>query len=274
MLSMFMIEFFPSPTVALILFGFSVHWYGLMYFAAFLLAFFLLPRLQKYRSLSLTQDDWATLLSWAIVGVLVGGRLGFVLFYEPSYFLHHPLEIAAVWNGGMSSHGGFIGVVLALAYAGKKKGIDLLALADTVVVPAAIGLALGRIGNFINGELYGTVTNLPWVVATDGLEGLRHPAQMYAVLKDLFLAWVCLRHLIIPGSLRGRTFALFLALYGALRFVVEYFREQPYGFIDLKIVSLSVGQLLTIPIIIVGVWLWWKLGNARRADHVQNPDVL
>jgi len=274
MLFMFMIELFPSPTVALTLFGFSVHWYGLMYFAAFLLAFFLLPKLQQYRSLTLTQDDWATILSWAIVGVLVGGRLGFVLFYEPSYFLHHPLEIAAVWNGGMSSHGGFIGVVLALVYAGRRRGIALLALADIIVVPAAIGLALGRIGNFINGELYGTVTNLSWAVAAEGLEGLRHPAQMYAVLKDLFLAWVCLRHLLAPGSLRGRTFALFLALYGALRFVVEYFREQPYGFIDLKIVSLSVGQLLTIPIIIVGVWLWWKLGNVRRADHAQNPDVL
>src|SRR5262245_54348329 len=112
-----MISFFPSREVALSIGSFSLHWYGLLYFAAFVVAWYLLPRLQKYRGLNLSSDEWSSILSWAVVGVIVGGRLGFVLFYEPSYYLSHPLEIFAVWKGGMASHGGFIGVALAMFWA-------------------------------------------------------------------------------------------------------------------------------------------------------------
>ncbi|MBU0766247.1 prolipoprotein diacylglyceryl transferase [Patescibacteria group bacterium] len=259
-----MIHLFPSRTIALELLGLSIHWYGLMYLAGFVLAFLLLPRLQKWRGLDLSKDDWAQLLSWGIIGVIVGGRLGFVLFYEPGFFVRYPLEIIQVWHGGMSSHGGFIGVAISLYIISRKRNINLLALADCLAVPIALGLAFGRVGNFINGELYGVVTNVPWAMKFPEIEGLRHPTQLYAVVKDLLIAGVCFWHLkkVKPIYL-GRTFALFLMLYGILRYLLEYFRDQPYGFFDLWFILLSRGQLLTIPMIIVGYVLWRKFGPRK-----------
>lgn len=258
-----MIHFFPSRVVALELFGFPIHWYGLMYLAAFLAAFYLLPRLQKHRGLSLSRDEWATLLSWAVIGVLAGGRLGFVLFYEPAYFLKNPLEVVQVWHGGMSSHGGFLGVTLALLYTCRKLRIHPLALADTLAVPVAIGLAFGRMGNFINEELYGTVTAVPWAMEFSGAEGLRHPTQIYAIFKDLFIAAVCFWHLRRRPAAQGKTMGLMLMLYGALRFIVEHFREQPYDVLALGSVVFTRGQLLTIPLFLAGLYLWM-----RRQDRV------
>ena len=245
-----MIAFFPSRTVALELFGFSVHWYGLLYLAGFLLAWALLPKLQKYRQLSLSADDWSGLLSAAVLGVIVGGRLGFVLFYEPAYFVAHPIEIFQVWHGGMSSHGGFLGVTVALLIALRKKTIDdKLRLADVVVTPIALGLMLGRLGNYINQELYGTVTTLPWGIIVPGEEGLRHPTQLYAMAKDLLIAALCFLHVRRVQARHGETLALFLMLYGTLRFVVEHFRVQDY---DLWL-GLTRGQLLTLPIFLAGL---------------------
>lgn len=249
-----MIQLFPSRQVALELFGFGIHWYGLLYFAAFVIAWFLLPRLQKYRGLQYSSEDWSNILSWAVVGVIVGGRLGYVLFYNPVYFLQHPLEIFAVWQGGMSSHGGFIGVALALAWIMRTRITDLLLVADVIVVPIAIGLALGRIGNFINQELYGTVTSVPWAIAIPGVEGLRHPTQIYAVIKDLFIAGVCFWYLQRKPVIPGRTLALFLMLYSVLRFIVEFFRDQHGIYYGL----FSEGQILTIPLMAVGVALWLR----------------
>ena len=265
-----MISFFPSRAVAIELFGLSIHWYGLMYLLAFLLAFVLLPRLQRFRGLSLTKDDWASLLSWGIIGVIVGGRLGFVIFYEPTHFAEYPLEIFQIWHGGMSSHGGFLGVAIAFAYACKKKGIDPLLLADLLVVPIAIGLALGRIGNFINEELYGVVTTMSWAINVTGVEGLRHPTQLYAVAKDLLIAGVCLWHLrMVKPVIVGRTFALFLILYSVLRYIVEYFRVQEYGLLHFGLITMSRGQLLTVPLLIVGVILWWQLGRNASSQVPQ-----
>jgi phosphatidylglycerol---prolipoprotein diacylglyceryl transferase len=249
-----MIEFFPSRTVAVEIGGFGIHWYGLLYFAAFMLAAWLLPRLQKHRGLSLTQDEWSSILMWGVVGVIVGGRLGYVLFYQPSYYLSHLFEVIAVWNGGMSSHGGFIGVVLAMFWALRKYSWpEKWKIADTIVVPIAIGLALGRLGNFINQELYGTVTSLPWGISVPGIEGLRHPTQIYAIIKDLGIAFVCYLFLRSSKPKNGQVVAVFLMLYGLLRFVVEIFRDQTgvsmFG-------PLSEGQVLTIPVFIIGLMLW------------------
>ena len=257
-----MVQFFPSRTVALGLFGFDVHWYGLMYLLGFLIAWYLLPRLQKYRDLSLTRDDWANVLAWAVIGVIVGGRLGYVFFYQPLYFLDHPDKIIAIWEGGMSSHGGFIGVTIALLWALRMQKGNLLAIADTVVVPVAIGLALGRIGNFINQELYGTITSLPWGITVPDVVGLRHPTQIYAVFKDLFIAGVCYWYLKYSRPvLPGRTCALFLMLYGVLRFLLEYVRIQEYPLIDVGVLLLSRGQILTLGILVVGVGMWWRVGR-------------
>ena len=262
--TLFMPVFFPSRTVALELFGFSIHWYGVCYLVGFLLAYFLLPRLQKYRDLSLTVDQWSGVLTAAILGVLLGGRLGYVLFYDLSYFLHRPLQIFAVWNGGMSSHGGFLGVGIALLIFTRRKNIPLLPLLDCLVIPAAIGLALGRIGNLINGELFGTVTALPWGMRFPGVPGVRHPAQLYAVIKDLSIALLCVMHLrrsSFPPA--GRTFALFLILYGILRFFLEYFRAQQYPVWQMAGLAFSRGQLLTVPIVLFGVGLWMWIRTKR-----------
>lgn len=187
-----MIELFPSRAIAATVFGFSIHWYGVMYFLAFLLTYLLIARFQHYRSLQLSREQIQSILSWAICGVILGGRLGYVVFYEPVYFLHHPLEIFAVWNGGMASHGGFIGVAIALFYALRTHQVPVLAFMDVAVIPIAVGLALGRFGNFINWELYGTVTDVPWAIAIPGVEGLRHPTFFYSMMKDLWIAAICL----------------------------------------------------------------------------------
>ncbi len=251
-----MISFFPERAIALTLGPVDVHWYGIMYALGFLLGIWMLPRLLKIAKLSLTAQDRETLVMWVFFGVLLGGRLGFVLFYGGSYFLDHPLKILAVWEGGMSSHGGFIGVCLALFLFTSRKHIDFFRLADVLVIPIAIGLALGRLGNLINGELYGTVTSLPWGIHFPNVEGLRHPTQIYAILKDLFIASVCYLHLVRNADRHvppGRTGAWFLVLYGFLRFVVEIFRDQPYGYTGILGLSISRGQLLTIPIFLVGI---------------------
>lgn len=252
-----MIDFFPSRTIAFAVLGWPVHWYGVLYLLAFVIAWWLLPRIQQYRSLELSKEVWGDILSWAVGGVIVGGRLGYVLFYRPTYFAAHPLDILALWQGGMSSHGGFIGVAVALAVVLRKHRLPWRDIADLITVPVAIGLALGRIGNFINQELYGVVTDLPWGISIPGVEGLRHPTQLYAVAKDLFIAVVCMLHL-RHSQCVGRTMAIFLLLYGLLRFSLEFLREQQDSLVFIGSLVLSRGQILTLPLMLAGLVLWWR----------------
>lgn len=259
-----MFTLFPSRTVAIEVFGFAVHWYGLLYLAGFLLAWWLLPRLQRYRGLTLTREEWERLLGYAVLGVILGGRLGFVLFYEPRYFLAHPLEIFAVWEGGMASHGGFLGVAVALLLARRRVKIDPWKLADIAVIPAAIGLAIGRIGNLINQELYGTVTALPFGIAIPGVEGLRHPTPLYDAIYNLLIAGACFWYLRRTRSVPGRTCALFLMLYAVCRFFIEFLRVQDYSPLSVLGIVLTRGQALTVPVFIAGAFLWWYLRKERR----------
>lgn len=248
-----MISFFPSRMVAVDVWGFGIHWYGLLYFVAFLIGWLLLPRIQKYRNLSLDADAWSQLLSAAVIGVIVGGRLGYVLFYGPAYYAQHPLEIFAVWNGGMASHGGFIGVTLACIYVLRKQSWDhILRIADVVVIPVTIGLGLGRIGNFINQELYGTVTSLPWGMSFPGAEGLRHPIQFYDFSAMMVLALILFFSLKSKPVRPGRTLALFLILYGIVRFLIEFIRDQA----GVPVYLLTEGQWLTIPVLLIGLFLF------------------
>lgn len=227
------------------------------------------PKLLKIADIDLSAKDRETFVLWVFLGVLLGGRLGFVLFYGGSYFVENPAKILAVWEGGMSSHGGFIGVFLALLIFSTRKHIDLFRLADVLVIPAAIGLALGRLGNFINGELYGTLTTLPWGMSFPNAEGIRHPTQLYALFKDALIASVCYLHLssFAHTNIRsGRTAGYFLILYGVLRFIVEIFRDQPYGFVDVLGVDVSRGQLFTIPVFIAGVIvIFLRRNRSQRA---------
>ncbi len=253
-----MISFFPSRQIALELGPLEIHWYGVMYAISFLVGLYLLPRMVSLARLEVNTRDREAIFLAAFLGVILGGRLGFVVFYGGSYFVSHPLEVFAVWKGGMSSHGGFVGVILALAFVAWRKHIDIFRLGDAVVVPVAIGLALGRFGNFINGELYGVATSMPWGMYFPGAEGLRHPTQIYAVLKDLCIALVCFVHLQRIMAVRpGQTAAIFLILYSILRFIVEIYREQPYGFVAVLGYQLSRGQLLTIPILTAGLVMYF-----------------
>lgn len=257
-----MIFLFPSRTVALELFGFPIRWYGLLYLAGFLLAWWLLPRLQRYRGLEIAREEWERILGFSVLGVILGGRLGFVLFYEPMYFLAHPARIFAVWEGGMASHGGFLGVAVALFFALRRTPVGFRAFADLAVIPAALGLALGRIGNLINQELYGTVTTLPWGIAIPGVEGLRHPTPLYDALYNILIAAMCFLHLARPRPVPGRTCALFFMLYAVFRFLIEFLRAQEYAPLNLSVVVLTRGQALTVPVFLVGVFLWWKAGRS------------
>lgn len=260
-----MIHFFPERAIALTIGTFSIHWYGIMYLLGFLLGAWLLKKLQHYRHLSLSDDEQSSLIVHIILGVLIGGRLGYVLLYEPLTYLKNPFEILAVWHGGMASHGGFIGVGLALLIFCTKKKISIWNVLDVIVVPVAIGLALGRLGNFINGELYGTVTTQPWGMQFPGVVGVRHPTQIYAILKDLTIAITCYYHLKLTAKKHtaGFTTALFLTMYGCLRFIVEMFREQPFGFFTIGPIELSYGQMYTLPIILIGVGLWMYRARIR-----------
>lgn len=256
-----MIQFLPSRSVALALGQFEIHWYGIMYMLGFLIGLWLLPKFLQYRKLTLNERQRESLFVSVFLGVLLGGRLGYIFFYGGTFYLEHPAEIIAVWHGGMSSHGGFIGVFFALFYFARRHHIHFFALLDVLIVPIAIGLALGRLGNLINGELYGTVTNLPWAMGFPGVEGSRHPTQVYAMLKNLFLACVCFLHLrssVGAAKKVGQTTALFLILYSVLRFAVEFFREQTYESISLYGILLSRGQLLTIPLFALGLALYLR----------------
>lgn len=251
-----MIDFFPSRAVALSLGSLHIHWYGIMYLLAFLLGLPLVARLQKFRNLQLSAKQLETLSVSVFLGVLLGGRLGFVMFYGGTYYREHVMEVLAVWHGGMSSHGGFIGVAIALLLFARRQKISLFALTDALAVPVAVGLALGRVGNLINGELYGTLTTVPWGMHFPGVEGLRHPTQLYAIAKDLCIALVCMRLLTrenLKKQTPGLVTASLLILYAILRSTVEIFRDQPYGYANVAGILISRGQLLTVPVFLLGI---------------------
>jgi phosphatidylglycerol:prolipoprotein diacylglycerol transferase len=246
-----MFSFFPSRAVAFTLLDFPVHWYGIMYLLGFLMVYKLAPKLQRYRDLYLRKSDWSNLLSWVIIAVIVGGRLGYVFFYDWAYFKTSPMEIFAIWNGGMASHGGFIGVaIVAWLYARWHK-ISLFKLLDSAVVPIALALALGRVGNYINIELYGTVTDLPWGQSIPGIEGLRHPTAVYAILKNTTIGIICMLALTKSKKV-GLPTACFVIFYAVFRFIVEFFRIPTVDNTELFGVMFTQGQLLTVPLFVLG----------------------
>lgn len=250
-------EFDP---VALQLGPLAIRWYGLMYLVAFA-AFYALGRWRlahthQRAATGLAAADVEDLLFHGVLGVVIGGRLGYVLFYKPAYYLQHPLEIFAVWQGGMAFHGGLIGVLVACAWFARSKGLPFLVLMDFVAPLVPLGLAAGRLGNFINGELWGRATDLPWamVFPQSGTAVPRHPSQLYqfageGLLLFALLAWFSSR----PRPV-GRVSGLFLVGYGVARFLAEFARE-PDAFLGLLAGGLSMGQLLSLPMVAAGLWL-------------------
>jgi len=235
----------------------AVHWYGLMY----LLAFMLFLWLGKLRIRTLNRPGWDDkmmddLLFYGILGVVLGGRLGEVLFYNPSYYLSRPLEILAVWQGGMSFHGGFLGVLVAMAFFARQHKLSWLQLMDFIAPLVPLGLGAGRIGNFINAELWGRPTNVVWGMVFPNVDDLpRHPSQLYEFALEglaLFaLMWLYSRKPRAEGAVSG----LFLIGYGSFRFFVEYTRNPDDGIFGLMSFGISMGQWLSLPMVIVGLML-------------------
>jgi len=197
----------------------QLRWYGLMYMVSFIIGYFLLKKLAKERRLKLSSDDLYDLLFYIIIGVMVGGRIGYVLFYDLRGYLQAPLDILKIWQGGMSFHGGLIGIVLATLYITKKKGWDFWEISDLICAGVPIGLGLGRIGNFINGELYGRPTSLPWgIVFPEGGEMARHPSQIYEALLEGLVLYLILRWLFRKNYQPGTVVWGLIGFYGLFDF--------------------------------------------------------
>ena len=256
--------------VALSLGPIQIHWYGLTYLVAFGLFLFLAARRVGkpwYAEAGWTRRDVEDMLFYGVVGVVVGGRLGYALFYKPGHYLANPLEILQVWKGGMSFHGGFLGVVLALMWFGVQRKRSWLQIGDIVAPCAPTGLASGRVGNFINGELWGRAADpsLPWamVFPQSGSAIARHPSQVYQFLLEGLLLFLLLWWYGRKPRAPGRVMAAFIIGYGVFRFIAEYFR-QPDAHLGLLALGMSMGQWLCLPMIATGAGLWWWFG--RRAE--------
>jgi len=256
--------------VALSLGPLKVHWYGLMYLLAFA-QFWWLGRRRIVAQAAVTSQGWTLqqlddLLFYGVLGVVIGGRLGQVLFYEPGYYLSQPLEVFALWKGGMSFHGGFLGVLAAMALYARKSGRVWSEITDFIAPLVPLGLACGRVGNFINGELWGRVADpaLPWAMVFPAVDQLpRHPSQLYqAGLEGLALfvvLWLYARR-VRP---RGAVSAVFLIGYGGLRWLAEYFRAPDAGIFGFSH-AVSMGQWLSLPMILVGL-VFVVLAHRRSA---------
>lgn len=287
----------PFPDISPNLFAFelfgreiALRWYALAYIAGLLFGWWIILRAIRNPSLwagnpPVTSEQVERFFIWVVVGVILGGRLGYVLFYEPGTYLAEPWRIPFVWEGGMSFHGGFAGVVVAGILFCRREGISMLSMGDLLAVATPLGLALGRLSNFVNAELWGRPTELPWGVifpgtaaqTCPGIEGLcaRHPSQLYQAALEGFLLLAVLLWLAFrrgwfkrPGALMG----VFLTGYGIARFVVEFVRQpdaqfvspgNPIGWaVQIGDFGLTMGQLLSLPMIAAGLWFILRARSA------------
>lgn len=234
----------------------EIRYYGLMYVLGFLFIYYMLRYLSREKKLELSNDEITDLMSYLIIGVIVFARLFYVAAYNLNYYLSNPIKIIAVWEGGLSFHGGLIGAVIVGLWYCKKKNLKFYDLADFFVIPLGIALFLGRIGNFINGELYGRVTNLPWGVKFQSAEGFRHPSQLYEAGKNL-LIFIVQWHIKDKELPKGFRFWLFVVMYSSLRFIIEFFREPDaqIGFVY----GLTLGQWINLVMFLVGIIFFVKI---------------
>ena len=252
--------------VALQLGPLAVHWYGLTYLAAFGLFFFLATlrlRHEPYASITgpgaWSRRDIEDILFLGVMGVVVGGRIGYCLFYKPGYYLSHPLEIFFVWQGGMSFHGGMLGVLVSQLWFAHSRQRPWLQVMDFIAPCVPTGLAAGRVGNFINGELWGRFSSpdLPWgmVFRHSGSMLPRHASEVYQFLLEGLLLFVLLWLYARKPRKMGQVSGAFLFGYGVFRFIAEFFRE-PDDFLGILALGMSMGQWLCVPMIVAGLWLW------------------
>jgi len=251
----------PYPEIDPVLFAIgpiAIRWYALAYIAGLVLGWRYMRWLSGREPVFTTKQAIDDFLLWATIGVVIGGRLGYVLFYNPGYYLSHPVEILYVWTGGMSFHGGFLGVVVAVVLFSRSLGVHPLRFGDLCALAAPIGLFFGRVANFINGELFGRPTDVPWAMVFPAGGPLpRHPSQLYeAALEGLLLFFILLAVELgtdwrsRPGLMTG----VFVAGYGVSRFIVEFAREPDEHLTDLAL-GMSMGQWLSLPMILIGLGL-------------------
>lgn len=228
-------------------------WYGLMYLLGLLAAYFLIRHRAAAQHIPLHATQLSDLIVYAAFGVFLGGRLGYTLFYNTEYYLLHPAKILAVWEGGMSFHGGLLGTCFALWLFCYKKGFAVYSIADLAAQAVPIGLGLGRLGNFINGELFGRPTDVAWcMVFPKGGAACRHPSQLYEAMLEGAVLWSFLWFLGKRTTPPGTVFWSFIAGYGLLRSVAELFRE-PDAHLGFILGPVTMGQLLSLPMILIGL---------------------
>lgn len=253
-----MLQYPLIDPVALQLGPVAIHWYGLMYLLGFAAVWLLGRRRIRQGHSTVSLRELEDIIFYGVVGVVIGGRLGYTLFYKPGYYLSHPLEILSIWEGGMSFHGGLIGVIVALLWYTHRRGRHFFDVADFIAPMIPIGLAAGRWGNFINAELWGRPTDLPWGMVFPNAGALpRHPSQLYEMMLEGVLLFAFLWWYSSTPRRRGQVSGMFLVGYGVARFVAEFTRE-PDEFLGLMAAGLSMGQLLSIPMVLAGAFILWK----------------
>ncbi len=261
---------FPDiDPIAVALGPLAIRWYSLAYIVGLVGGWRYCRRLAGRPPNAINADAFDDFLLWATLGVVLGGRLGYVLFYKPAFFLANPLEILVLWQGGMSFHGGAAGVILAIILFARKRGVSWLSLGDLVVCAVPIGLFLGRLANFVNGELYGRAAEVPWamVFPRDPQQVPRHPSQLYEAGLEGIVLFLLLYLLVRrdwlerPGAIGGA----FLAGYGLARIIVEFFRE-PDAHLGFLLGFTTMGQVLSLPLIVAGVILIAWGHRAKRAQ--------
>lgn len=252
---------FPAFDPVLVSVGpFQIRWYALAYIAGILIGWLYSRALIRNERLwggpaPLTLIDFDDFVLWVTLGIILGGRTGYVLFYNPAHFLQHPLEAIQLWKGGMSFHGGFAGCVLAVVLFARRRGISILSLGDLTCATATIGLLLGRIANFINGELWGRPTDVPWGMVFPGGGPLpRHPSQLYEAALEGLVLGIALWLLMRGGALKrpGLVIGAFAAGYSIARIVCEFFRE-PDPQLGFLWGGLTMGMLLSVPLLLTGL---------------------
>jgi phosphatidylglycerol:prolipoprotein diacylglycerol transferase len=237
----------------------QVHWYGLMYLLGIIGGWLLAHWRNKYYQLNWTSQQISDLIFYAAIGVILGGRIGYMLFYQLPQLLHDPLTLFKVWEGGMSFHGGLLGVIVALLFFSHKSGKLFWEVGDFVAPLVPLGLGAGRIGNFINGELWGRVTDMPWGMIYPHVDNQpRHPSELYEFGLEgvalFLLVWIYARK---PRPV-GRVSAVFLIGYALCRIIAEFFRQPDPQLGYLAFGWLTMGQVLSMPMLLLGLWLWWR----------------
>jgi len=256
--------------VAIAIGPFGIRWYAIAYIVGLMLGWHYVKWLVRRPPHAMSELDVDDFLVWATLGVVLGGRLGYVLFYKPMFYLHNPLEAVQLWHGGMSFHGGLLGVLTAIILFARRRRRSLLAVGDVICCAAPLGLFFGRIANFINGELFGRIADddVPWaMVFPNGGPEPRHPSQLYEAGMEgiiLFLVMFLLWKIPAVRSRQGTIAGAFLIGYGMARIIGEFFR-QPDAHLGFLWGGATMGQLLSLPLVLAGSFLVWWAGHVRKA---------